>query len=75
MTSSNNAKHDICDSEPVILNDKMVDCPGIAHEKDNNFNPSSQGPYGPGHHWCDICDNEFEISEHELTVALLKGFK
>lgn len=32
-----------------------IECPGEAHELDNNFNPSSQGPYGPGYHDCNVC--------------------
>lgn len=39
------------------------ECPGEAHELDNTFNPGSQGPYGPGYHECDVCDNEFWITE------------
>lgn len=43
--------------------DNMVECPAEAHELDNTFNPSSQGPYGPGYHDCDWCDNEGEVTE------------
>jgi hypothetical protein len=49
----------------IIPGDVYVECPGEAHEKDGDFNPSTQGPYGPGYHDCDVCDNECEITEEE----------
>jgi len=41
---------------------EYTECPGEAHELDNHFNPSSQGPYGPGYHYCEVCDDEGEIT-------------
>lgn len=41
---------------------ELTECPGEAHELDGGFNPSSQGPYGPGYHYCEVCDNEGMIT-------------
>jgi len=57
----------------------MVECPDEAHVLDNSFNPSSQGPYGPGYHDCDLCGGkgeitfeEYELWEQEQLVIRLK---
>lgn len=40
------------------MSEKLWDCPGEAHELDMGFSPSLQGPYGPGYHYCDVCDGD-----------------
>lgn len=52
------------------IEDKLWECPGEAHELDNTFNPSSQGPYGPGYHDCDVCDNEYYVTFEVYTEEL-----
>jgi hypothetical protein len=46
-----------------MVMDDLWECPGEAHELDNGFNPSAQGPYGPSYHDCEVCDNELYVTE------------
>ena len=48
----------------------LHECPGEAHELDCTFNPSFQGPYGPGYHNCDICSNEGYVDKETLYFYL-----
>jgi hypothetical protein len=58
----------LIDSRKVKRED-LVECPGEAHELDCTFNPGSQGPYGPGYHHCDYCDDAGWITEEwELEI-------
>ena len=52
---------------------ELIECPGIAHELDGRFNPGSQGPYGPGYHYCFICDGDGELTKADLVIAKLEG--
>lgn len=48
----------------------LVECPGEAHILDCDFNPTTQGPYGPGYHDCELCDDECYITETEYQFWL-----
>lgn len=53
---------------------EMIECPGEAHELDGGFNPTTQGPYYPGYHECDLCwgENEITIEDYEDWKELQK---
>ena len=59
---------------------ELVECPSIAHEMENEFNPRSQDAYGPGYFNCTLCNNTGELTieqfnkwEQEALIDKLNG--